>query len=157
MIPKVKNYYFKNVNIANSSSPFGGQGAKSSFIEKNVTELNLPTFNLQFSKVEKCRKTKKCWEVFNDASNNSFCDSTTEIDRINKKKEKFYGNLSIGILHLSLRSYTYLKRLKINTIQDLINFLTKQKNSTKTIELSNIKLNPYFLQEIKNSLRKLYI
>jgi DNA-directed RNA polymerase alpha subunit len=77
------------------------------------------------------------------------------------RKKKIIGNFDIGILNLSLRSYTCLKRLNINTIDELIHFLKNNSLNrgkpfepvfSKTIEVSNTKLSKFSLDEIKRSI-----
>ena len=79
--------------------------------------------------------------------------------------------MDISVLNFSLRTYTCLKRLNINSIDELISFLKTnsinlEENSidSKTIissglkgardgsQSSNIKLSKFSLQEIKNNL-----
>jgi DNA-directed RNA polymerase alpha subunit len=64
-----------------------------------------------------------------------------------------YYQADISILNLSLRSYTGLKRLKINKIEDLIQF-TKQ-DIIASSEKQNFKLNDFILIEIEKSLENI--
>jgi DNA-directed RNA polymerase alpha subunit len=63
----------------------------------------------------------------------------------NVKKLNFYKT-DIGVLNLSLRTYTTLKRLDIHTIEELINFSKKNMLNPK-------KLNKSIIEEIQKTLQ----
>jgi hypothetical protein len=81
--------------------------------------------------------------------NNSIRDSKDSLTGINSlkklNKKLILENLDLSILNLSLRSYTYLKRLNINTIEEVRLFLKNKSSNLK-------KLSKVCLEEIERSL-----
>ena len=81
--------------------------------------------------------------------NNSIRDSkdslpgSNSLEKLNKKL--ILENLDLSILNLSLRSYTYLKRLNINTVEEVRLFLKNKSSNLK-------KLSKVCLEEIERSL-----
>ncbi len=72
----------------------------------------------------------------------------------NKVEQKVsYYKSDVGILKLSLRSYTILKRLQINTIEQLVSLSKTQL--LKRSEDQNCRLNPSNLTEIEASLNQI--
>ena len=68
-------------------------------------------------------------------------------DSNSKKPALSINKADIGILNLSLRSYTRLKRLKINTIEELVNISKKDLINLK-------KLGKTSVEEIQKGLEK---
>jgi DNA-directed RNA polymerase alpha subunit len=147
MSPKVKKYYKEILN----KSP-------KDIYNKNFFKNKLDSFKKESPSLKD--KSEKDLEI----SNFSIKEST-----INKKL--VLGDFDLGILNLSLRSYTCLKRLNINSINELINFLknnsssssfsSTEKNSElkaeKTVSVSQTKLSKSCLKEIERSLKKINI
>jgi len=98
----------------------------------------------------------------NQSIKNKTLINATSNDSKSSLRKKNIKNLDLGILSLSLRSYTCLRRLNINTINELIIFLRNNSltnlSSTwsKTINSQKI-ISKFSLQEIEYSLQKLGI
>lgn len=73
----------------------------------------------------------------------------------NLQSNKKISNLDIGVLNLSLRSYTSLKRLKINTIEELLVFYNNDLSNNISEESTKKKLGKASLEEIEKSLEKI--
>jgi DNA-directed RNA polymerase alpha subunit len=144
--------------ILDSVSAKGTPSKKKKKLKSDPTE-NLPKDSLNISTDKTMQKNTHAnsFEEFALLISQDFegakFSSIYADEKLNKKK--ILGHFDIGLLNLSLRSYTCLKRLNINTIDELISFLkTNSLNqlSSKTIEVSNIKLSKFSLDEIKRSI-----
>jgi DNA-directed RNA polymerase alpha subunit len=121
--PKLKNYYLNTQSLDNV--------LKTPFLKNTHTEHFVsPKTNIK----KEIMKSK---------------------DILNEKNVRIpsYYQADISILNLSLRSYTGLKRLKINRIEDLIQ-LSKQ-DIIASSEKQNFKLNDFILIEIEKSLENI--
>jgi DNA-directed RNA polymerase alpha subunit len=121
--PKLKNYYLNTQSLDNV--------LKTPFLKNTHTEHFVsPKTNIK----KEIMKSK---------------------DILNEKNVRIpsYYQADISILNLSLRSYTGLKRLKINRIEDLIQ-LSKQEIIASSEKL-NFKLNDFILIEIEKSLENI--
>jgi DNA-directed RNA polymerase alpha subunit len=76
-------------------------------------------------------------------------------NNLQSNKKNLLSNLDIGILNLSLRSYTSLKRLKINTIEELLEFYNNYLSNNISEESTKKKLGKASVEEIEKSLEKI--
>jgi DNA-directed RNA polymerase alpha subunit len=121
--PKLKNYYLNTQSLDNV--------LKTPFLKNTHTEHFVsPQTNIK-------KEIMKSKDIFNPK----------------KVRIPSYNQADISILNLSLRSYTGLKRLKINRIEDLIQ-LSKQDIIASSEKL-NFKLNDFILIEIEKSLENI--
>nr|AXB71872.1 RNA polymerase subunit alpha [Chlamydomonas sp. UWO 241] len=121
--PKLKNYYLNTQSLNNV--------LKTPFLKNTHTEHFVsPKTNIK-------KEIMKSKDIFNEK---------------NIRIPSYY-QADISILNLSLRSYTGLKRLKINRIEDLIQ-LSKQ-DIIASSEKQNFKLNDFTLIEIEKSLENI--
>jgi DNA-directed RNA polymerase alpha subunit len=124
--PKLKNYYLNTQSLDNV--------LKTPFLKNTNTEHFVsPKTNIK-------KEIMKSKDIFNAK---------------NIRIPSYY-QADISILNLSLRSYTGLKRLKINRIEDLIQ-LSKQDiiDCQSSSEKQNFKLNDFILIEIEKSLENI--
>lgn len=124
--PKLKNYYLNTQSLDNV--------LKTPFLKNTNTEHFVsPKTNIK-------KERMKSKDIFNAK---------------NIRIPSYY-QADISILNLSLRSYTGLKRLKINRIEDLIQ-LSKQDiiDFQSSSEKQNFKLNDFILIEIEKSLENI--
>ena len=141
MSPKLKNYYlsFNNLKLLANNSDLSISDRQTNKINPLIYSKKTSTIS---SESEKNNTNFKIDKQIND--------KTTKIRDFTKSD---LSSLEINSLNLSLRSYTYLKRLNIHTISDLILFLNSYNN--KTIDNKYLKLNQFSLEEINRSLKKL--
>lgn len=117
--PKLKNYYLNNESLA--------EVLKSPILKKQS--------EFELSSIQNTEAINQKLSVSNNPDSNS------------KKPALSINKADIGILNLSLRSYTRLKRLKINTIEELVNISKKDLINLK-------KLGKTSVEEIQKGLEK---
>jgi len=109
MSPKVKNYYSKNTR-----STVGVEASTEGKRKKEKSDKYIDSYGLSVDTAPAGSQVP-AWS------------SPTKIPpmQVQQKsnKKKVLGSFDLGILNLSLRSYTCLKRLNVNTIDELIDFL----------------------------------
>ena len=185
MSPKLKNYYlnFNNLkSLTNCSENISRQTKNSPESYKRFSMPAAPTIISEEIQVknltdEKTNSKNKSLTQFENPQLDTLDFKSVYSDfKINQNlKKKDFDCLQINSLNLSLRSYTYLKRLNIHTVSDLILFLKSlsavppsknlrdpftlpehtMQTFDKTINNHYIKLNKFCLEEIKESLKNL--
>ena len=142
MSPKLKNYYLgvNNLKSLPKKQPVS-----------NITQFNNLETTILSGNEHKKNITIKTLEVPSSIiiSDNEAAGSQPIMQAVTKNLDY----LNINILNLSLRSYTYLKRLNINTIADVKSFLNSY--SLKPLSEQYMKLSKTCLEEIKQSLEKI--
>ena len=148
--PKLKDYYLNPISVDNLKKKLSSNQDKIC-LDK---ELNLGiAFSSSWPPVGGQRTTN--YSLGQDQSNNL----------LDSKQIEILIQANIGILNLSLRSYTSLKRLGLNSIEDLI-YLSKNNslilNSSKkpsslliTADELKKKLDYNSIKEIENSFEKI--
>ena len=165
MSPKLQNFYlnFKNLkSLSNNSGVATKKFLDGSVASKKSLTNGSPSENQKTTIVVDSLKNTKITKVSDNLEVNLWAQSDSskltlfgESSNLKTKKnfnkpKKNLESLEINSLNLSLRSYTYLKRLNINTVSDLKLFLDSYSN--KIIDNNYIKLNQFALEEIKQSL-----
>lgn len=168
MSPKLKNFYLNFNNLKSLSNNSGVDTIK--FLDGSIASKKFST-NGSPSEIKKSTividslKNDKITKVSDNLEINSWTQSDSSKRALfgessnSKTKQSFnepkknLESLEINSLNLSLRSYTYLKRLNINTVFDLKLFLNSYSN--KIIDNNYLKLNQFALEEIKQSLKRL--
>lgn len=148
MRPKLKNFYL--TTCADGSDHVAMDSNKWSRGLSNVKDNNAATMQAATNSNEKnpedrslVRTVKEMPSNLTLLDNSSIQSQIPIIDNVNLKHD-------IGILNLSLRSFSSLKRLNINTIKELKQFLISKNKSLDFKKLSKI-----CLEEIEQSLQKL--
>lgn len=152
MSPKLKNYY---LSFNNFKSLANNSDLPTSHIETNKISPLIYSKKISTTSSEKANHAAaRSFDSFTNNTNlkvdKQTNDKTTKVKDFTKSD---LDSLEINSLNLSLRSYTYLKRLNIHTISDLILFLNSYNN--KKIDNNYLKLNEFGLEEINQSLKKL--
>ena len=168
MGPKLKNFYFKadtnkwGYSWSQAARP---EGTPSKIMQ--AAAWSLPTMQagqasgIKYQQESNALNTNTQSETSNSESlgrqpghGGPIFDNQRLYSQIIKSKSLKNNKLNmeqdIGILHLSLRSFSTLKRLNINTIKELKLFLTSNNKSLNFKKLSKI-----CLEEIELSLQKL--
>ena len=109
--PRLKNYYLNNESLA--------EVLKSPILKKQS--------EFELSAIQNTEAINQKLSVSNSPNSNS------------KKTALSINKADIGILNLSLRSYTRLKRLKINTIEELVNISKKDLINLKKVGKSSVE------------------
>ena len=137
--PNIKNFYFNDKTFSNLLN--------KNLIINEIIETN-SKLNREENKLSTPKITKGNGEERNPQDlNNEPINNKIILDRLPNLNKS--NNFDISYLKFSLRTYTVLKRLDINTIKDLLVLLNTNLNNSKYKNL-----NKNIISEIKNNLLK---
>jgi DNA-directed RNA polymerase alpha subunit len=117
--PKLKNYYLNNESLT--------EVLKSPILKKQS--------DFELSSIQKTETINEKLSL----SNNVKSEQQPLLSLSTDSKKTALLKADIGILNLSLRSYTRLKRLKINSIEELVNLSKKDLINLKKLGKSSVE------------------